>query len=360
MEKNMIEQRTENENTGSTGSLGFAYRSYNRAYINFQGVIHDAGYVARLGRIGNELIKRRRKNVTRGVLRALIPHSVLMDVLDNPESADLVESVVPIRYLTGANGRSPEPLWMMLAAVNHPERTPYTPVRDMATAVDDTRRRKITAPAVRIPALEQEGYRFIRNIPADRIAEIRRLWADSFEWNTKGIRQLRETLTSTQSCSRAQRRVWFSGLVEPRSGRLVSLATAERLDLPVGDGRTVPVVENTEWRGIDSKRRGLTAAVVAHLNAQILDDIGDLNPLIIAEANYRSGAHHVGYAAGMEIPPRSISGRPVRQMLIQNVRVGDGCEPDGPRDFSMMYLNQSAIQMYYDRASRLSMLKGTV
>lgn len=350
---------TLNTNTGSTGGLGFAYRSYERAYLNYPGVIHDADVVTRLGRIGHEIVGRGRRGVTRAVVRAVVPESVLSEVLENPETAGLVEGAVPTQFVSESNGRSGEPLWMMLAAINHRSRVPLFPVPEMINQVDNAKRIPALTPVERAIQLRIEGYRFIDLIPPDRIEEMQSLWGESFEWDREGIADLGRKLLASQGMSPSQRNVWFSGLIEPGTNRLAAIATAERLDLPVDNGEVLPVIESTEWRRSDAIRRhGLAAAVVSHLNARVLEDLGGERPTIIAETNYRSGAHHVGFASGMEVPTRLFRGRLLPQMLIQNVRVGDGLEPDRKRDFTLMHVPDDAIQTFYSPAARLAVLEG--
>ncbi len=350
----------ENTNTGSTGGLGFAYRSYDRAYLNYPGVVHDTGVLVRLGRIGQQIIDRERYGVTRAVVRAVVPEGVLGDVLENPETAHMVEGAVPTEFVSQANGRSGEMLWMMLAAINHRNRRPLYPVSEMIGEVDGDRRTP-QPPEQRIAQLRNEGFRFIDTIPLGRIDEMQELWGNSFEWNRAGIAELRNTLAAARTLLPSRRGVWFSGVVEPGTNRLAAVATAERLDIPVGGGQTLPIVESTEWRRSDAVRRhGLAVAAVVHLHARVLEDLAGCRPKIIAETNYRTRADRVGFAAGMEVPTRVLRGRFLPQMLIQNVRVGDGFESDRKRDFTLMHVSDEAIQTLYSPASRHAVLKGGI
>jgi len=353
----MIEQLS-NVNTGRARALGFSYRSYERGYLNYpNGVISEIGVLERLGAIGREMVRKSRRGVTRVVARPFVTEDVLREALGSPKLSNLVEAAVPTSYTY--HGRRSSPVWMMLGAVNHPTRLPLRPVAEMVGRVDAAKRTSFQTPAERIGELQREGYTFIRNIPSDRIHEIHRLWENSFEWDEAGVQKLHNDLIDNKKRRPKERSVWFTAVIEPRSNRVVSLATAERLDLPVVDGLRLPIIENTEWRrSDDTNRHGLAAAAVSHLNAQILEDIGSLHPVIIAETNYHSGAHHVGFASGMEVPTRTIHGRAIPQMLIQNVRVGDGLQPDGKRDFTMMHLPDQTIQTIYDPASRREILKG--
>lgn len=350
----------ENTNTGSTGGLGFAYRSYERAYLNYPGVVHDAGVITRLGRIGRQIVDRGRRGVTRAVVRAVVPERVLGDVLENPETAGLVEGAVPTAFVSQTNGTSSEPLWMILAAINHRDRTPLYPVPEMIGQVDEGKRIPMQ-PEQRIAQLRHEGYRFIDTIPPERIDEMQELWGDSFEWQRVGIAELSASLSAAHSLQPRGRGVWFSGIVEPGTNRLAAVATAERLDIPLHDGQTLPIVESTEWRRSDRVRRhGLAAAAVVHLNAQVLEDLSGCSPKIIAETNFRTRADRVGFAAGMDVPLRQFRGRFLPQMLIQNVRVGDGFESDRKRDFTLMHISDESVQTLFSPASRHAVLKGGI
>lgn len=349
--------RIENTNTGSTGGLGFSYRSYDRAYLNYPGVIHSADDVGRLSRIGQAIIERGRRGVTRGVLRAIVPSRVLEDIVHNPEFAGLVEAAAPVGHTEQAN-RS-EPLWMMLAAINNRKRTPLFPVADMVSAVDVERKTPSVTPRERISALRHKGYRFITDIPEERIGEVEELWGNSFEWDRPGIMGLRDKLRQAIMSPKHSRSVWFSGVIEPVRNTLAAIATAERLDIPVRRGVSIPLIESTEWRRADHiHQHGLTAAAVSHLHANVIEDLERVSPAVIAETNFRSGAHRVGFAAGMDVPSRTVHGVYVPQMLIQNVRVGDGFPPDRERDFTFMHIPEESVQTYYNAASRDAMLKG--
>lgn len=352
-------ERIENTNTGSTGGLGYSLRSYDRAYCNYPGVIHDADTVRRLFRIGQNIITRSRHNVTRGVLRAMVPSSVLEKLAGTPETAGNIEAAVQTRYATRANGRRSEPLWMMLAAINNGNRMPIFPVRDMVRVVDSERKAPSIPPVDCITSLRRDGYWFISDIPEERVGEVEALWGNSFEWSRSGILDLRDKLRSAIGIPKQSRTVWFSGIVEPEHNTLAAIATAERLDIPIAEGVSVPIVESTEWRRADHiTQHGLTAATVSHLHANVVEDLQGLSPTVIAETNFRSGAHRVGFASGMDVPARSVFGADIPQMLIQNVRVGDGLTPDGERDFTLLHIPDESLQTYYHDASREAMLKG--
>jgi hypothetical protein len=231
----------------------------------------------------------------------------------------------------------------------------------MVETVDLASQQIHTPPYARIQDLRNAGYTFVSQFTDRQVGEVLHLWGNSFEWDRRGVKNLARDLHANHTRSPADRSVWFSAILSPRREKIVALATAERLNVPINQHQSLPIIETTEWRRADgAKQHGLAAAVVSHLNAQILDDLREQKPLIVAETNFMSGAHNVGFAAGMEVPPRRLAGHAISQMLIQNVRVGDGLVPDGLRDFTMMHLSQRAIQNLYDRTSTRLMLKGAI
>lgn len=349
------------QNTGSTGGLGSCLRTENRRYINYPyGVVRDVRYLERMAGLGQETINRGRQGVTRAVLRILLPETTLHQIVGSPSLSALVEAVVPTHYTEHRRGG--DRVWMAMGAINHPLRSPLYPVTQMVREVDAMKKivhASQNPPVNRIQDLREEGYQFLQTIPSDRLGEMKNLWGRTFQWDDAGIENFSKQIERMRRVRPDQRGLWFSGVVEPRSNALVAVAQGERLDMPIGDGRNIPIVESTEWRRSDStNRHGLAAAAVSYLNAQILNDLEHQHPLIIAETNYLSGAHNVGFASRMEVPKREFGDRPIHQMLIQNVSVGDDREPVGTRrDFTMEYVSSEEQRTHYNRASRAAMLR---
>lgn len=349
----------QNINTGSTGGLGSQLRSEFRRYVNYPyGVVTDIDYLQRFVRLGHETISRGRQGVTRAVMRVLLPENILHRVVELPSLTSLLETAVPTSHTDQAFGG--DRIWMVMGAINHPDRRPLHSVDQMIREIDAIKQVIQTSsqlPVNRVQNLREEGYQFIELFSPDRTAELMNLWGNTFQWDEEGIVKFRENIERMRGMIPSQRGFWFSGIVEPGSNALVAVAQGERLDMPIGDGRSIPIVESTEWRRSDAtSRHGLAAAAVVHLNAQILSDLSSHYPLIIAETNYTSGAHAVGFAARMEVPPRNIWNTSVQQMLIQNVRVGDGYKPDGRRDFSMMYVPPENAALHYSKQQREQIL----
>lgn len=350
------------QNTGSTGHLGWEYRTFERGYENFPYLMPSADYFRRCVHVGRWLIDRDGhggRRVTRAVMRSLMTRSVLDEVLSS-DLGPFIEVAVPTEYTRYENGG--DLIWMTMAAINHSQRRPIIPPSQMTERVDLDRaafQRSDKTPQGRVAALREEGYGFLHHIPEGREGELLRLWEKTFQWDEKGIQEFGSRLDAMRRTRPDQRGLWFSGVVDLRTDALVAVAQGERLDMPIGDGRSIPLVESTEWRRSDDVRRnGLTAAAVSHLNAQILNDIGARYPLIIAETNFNSEAHNVGFAALMDIH-RDGGRRLVGQTLIQNVNVGDGLEPvDRLRDFTMVYLPEQARRIFYGMQQRNEILEG--
>lgn len=354
----MAEQE-QDTNTGSTGGLGLERRSFNRFYLNWRfGIIGDIHALEQFAYRGRELIGRQISGATRCVARVLVGESLLRQAVEVPIVSSLFEAAVPTSIRVNDGHEETEQLWMLLGAVNNSKRSSLYPVNTIVEQVDSARRISEKTPLGRIQQLRTEGFRFIRDIPTDRIDDVINMWGETFGWNEEGVVGLQERLTEEHRWRSGNRGAWFTGLVDPETHGLVSIATAERLNMPIGDGRTLPIIESTEWRRPDYvQRHGFMAATVSHLHAQILDDLEDHCPLIIAETNFWSGAHHVGFAAAMDVAPRIIGRGYVPQTLMQNVRVGDGLEPEGLRDFTMMYLPVEAQIRCYSPATRVEILQ---
>ena len=351
-------QTEQNVNTGSTGSLGLEHRSFDRYYINYpHGVIQDITPVARLVELAGSALERRRGGVTRCVGRALVTDTVLEEILGTEHLATTIEAAVPTGvHIQSASGENRE-VWMILGALNHASRASIYITEEMAGEVAASRNNHKKSPFERIHEARSDGYIFVPYIQAEHVDEVVGMWGPTFGWKREGVEALQVRLGEELEQKPENRAVWYSGLLD-KDGHLAAVATGERLDMPIGDGRFLSVVESTEWRRSDGiSRHGLMSATVSHLHAQIFRDLASENPLIIAETNFRSRAHNVGFAAGMDVPPRIIEGSPVYQTLIQNVSVGDGLTPEGLRDFTMMYISDTARDTLYSPLLCAAMLQ---
>jgi hypothetical protein len=275
------------------------------------------------------------------VLRAFLTEEGL-ETVSTSEARNYIEAAVPVNMSDGGI------LYMTLFGVNAPQRSirRYRPDFEPHVRID---------PAMRVALARENGCEFVLEIPQDQISHIARLWVPTFGWVNEGIPNL-ATRMRAQTANGLRPSVWFSGLIY--ENQLVSAAMAEELRLPLGGGQSVSVIESTEWcTRPDASRLGFMSATVGYLHAQVVDSMRNSEHprIVIAETNIYSGAHFVGNAVGMEVPPRQIGSLFVPQTLVQNVEVGDGIMPAGLRDFSMMYLTQQNIDTHYsaDAISRM-------
>ncbi len=333
MEKPM----TEKEILTSTGSLGLEHRSHDRLYLNARfGLVGDVAFLGRQHRYAQDALGR--GLATRCVGRYLVTPEVYEGVLGNEKLNQYLEAGTHV-----VNWQGEIQAHLVMFGMNHTDRRALEGIQVMV-AHTSQRPTSTIGPQERIRRLRHDGIVFADRIADWMIPQIDALWVETFGWEPGQVGNLQTGL--------GMRTKWFSAAV---SGDTVfSIAMAERLDIPLGDGRAIPIVESTEWRTRPgNERRGLMAGAVAYLNEQIVRDLQDseLPPLIVAETNYRSGAHHVGWATHMEVPDRE-GGRGPRQILVQNVEVVDGLEPRGLRDFTFMHLPFSILTNHYSYAMK--------
>lgn len=332
----------------STGSLGLEERTLDRIYWNSRHPITDMIVLERTCRRANEGLNR--GLATRFVARFITDNETLSD-LGQSDIAGLVEAVVPIHDREGKLLS-----WMVMAALNHPSRQALP-----TTANQLAKARSLTpsgeSPLQRIQSAKNQGLVLTKHIEDWMVPQIYSLWQPVFGWDpqSRQVENLQARLLMENQIMPENRTVWFSATIN--QGNVHSLATAERIDLRLGDGQLAPVIESTEWCAQPNVRlHGLTSAAVAYLHGQVVSDLQrrSIPPVIIAEANLYSGAYFVGNAAGMTIPRTEV---PVSQVLVQNVVVNDDLDPAGLRDFVMMNLSISNQQSLYSRNQLPSILE---
>jgi hypothetical protein len=332
---------TEKEMLTSTGSLGLERRTHNRMYLNWRfGVLERTLTLERQVERANQLLEGQ-EDITRCVGRFLVSGSVYGEIIDNRELSGALEGSAPVVDWSGQRLAQ-----MVMFGLNSDGRNPLTSSQTMITETS-LRPSPSRMPLARVRAFEKEGIQFTNQIQDWMIPQIYALWGETFGWDAGGVENLRDRLMASQHIAPTKRPVWFSAAVARRT--LFSISMAERLDLPLGDGRSVPIIESTEWRTLPgNERRGLMAATVSYLHEQVISDLqqNPLPPLIVAETNYRSSAYRVGWAAGMEVPERH-GGAVPSQILVQNVEVVDGHAPQGLRDFILMHLPMPALTQNY-------------
>lgn len=332
----------ESEILSSTGALGFSRRTCERGYANIPGLV-TADYIKRLSLFSERIIQKGK--LGRCVARVFMHGSEIGRL---QTSVPLVEAAVPINVSID-NGES---VWMCMFARNAPSRDPIQPVSLMEEETGIGKQRQ--QPTELINMARSQGYYFIQTIPEVYVSEIYSLWGPVFGWDQKKfqVEGLRQRLATERFKSSEQRSVWFTAMCD--QSNIVTLAMAERLEFP-----DVTIVELTEWV---SNRRGLhlMEATLAHNVTQVLDDLSTLRRplLLIAETNFITSAHRVAYGVGMQVPPRTVGGVHIPQLLIQNVYVGDGKSDRPYRDFVMMFLPHQSIESQYSEEQRRIILRG--
>ena len=227
----------------STGSLGLEYRSHNRLYCNWPGVISDVSFIERQYRRAQEAIHR--GVAGRCVLRAVLTEDALRDVAITSASSTL-EAAVP------AGSVDRQPVWMTLFGLNAEHRRPITSVENMVETTM-TYPSPSMLPHERFQWLEEQGFRCDALIGTRQIDQIHDLWGKTFEWTREGIETLSRRLQEQQQLRPSRRNVWFSCVID-RDDLVVSVSMAELLRLPLGNGENLPVVESTEWRPVRGLR----------------------------------------------------------------------------------------------------------
>lgn len=335
----------------STGNLGVSRRQYERVYVNGTRVSDDPQEVQhnfqRLVGIG----ERHRQKVGRVVFRGVASQEVVEHVL-NSDLQQYLETALPLAEFTDDSSS------LIYMAENKPGREQIHPREYMISETTNYRESPISLQD-RVKEVLAKEYTFTNTITDAQIDQVYALWSETFGWERKEVEGLQKRLKNARTQPPHLKDVWFSAIEQDET--MVSLAMAERLDIPGVTGE-ITFVESTEWKTRDEKAgQGLMTATLAMLNAQIFSDLegtaGNENPipLIYAECNFQSHADRAGYGAGLRIPSREFA----PQILAQNVHVNDGIPvEDGKlRDFTFMYLPKETIQKEYDPIQRAAMIE---
>ncbi len=323
----------------STGNLGLERRSYNRWYLNWG-----------LGSVKSEFLIRQYQRArliikdnpdARCVARLIMSSEALMDISD-PKIQACIEAVIPL-YKYPEN-------WMVMVGINGRNRLSSLSIDEAVRQTENLLSKQ--SPEERVKAVLNEGFVFFDNFNPTWLEQIYMLWADTFGWDKEKheVENLLFRLNCDMTKAPRDRNIWMSGLIDPLRRQIVSLAMAEKLLMPIIGENSLSIVESTEWvTHPDYLRNGYMAANISFLTAQVMRDLRDTDPLIIAETNFQSQAFRAGVASGLSVPPRQIGNLFVPQVLRQNVGIGDG-NGTGLRDFIMMYLSRPDQQKYYSPA----------
>ena len=352
MEKGGYMANAERPMEPGAGNLGLSRRSHNRLYYNASRPIRSVDYlINRQAPWASERVDLR--DCERFVGRFLLTDNQLHEALSESEFLrDSIEAVVPIGVI------DTNPYCMAMWGINSAERQTLVPLERMIEQTEGHIRPNST-PSERILSLNNEGFHFVQHIKDFFKPQIQELWGPIFGWSQSDVENLGERLNGQHNLAPHDRSIWFSAL--RRGPDIIAMATAERLNLPLGNNMSVPVIESTEWcTRPEWQQNGMMAGTVAHLHGQILEDLSSLypRPIIVAETNFMTRADLVGNAVGMQVPPRNIGGFFVPQILRQNVAIGDGKTSDELRDFTMMYLPPESIESFYSSELRAAMLEG--
>jgi hypothetical protein len=340
----------------SVGKAGeFEQRSNGRGYLTESHVItSETDFMAAW-----EAVRRRCQNesLRRAVYRAVVSESVAQELIRNQNIP--LEVIVP---LSDVDTNRTDYLVMVAENAHHSSVEKWPEVFGFFATQSETR-----SPSVQLQEvlnitdqLNQARFALVSTPELQDAQDLAVLWFP-FGWT------LGESGTKAFIEGFAESGIYFSGIRDMTTGRLVAACIAEQLTIA---GQVV--VESTEW-GVNPNYRGhrLGTAAVAFLNAQILHRTYQNNdplPLIFAETNASSGAYRVAAHVGMRPPLWQLATpqTPI-QMIRQNVDVwdGQGLSPSSPdqaspqyqtsfgenyaawRDFVFCRLDQATIATHY-------------
>jgi len=326
----------------STGGLGLAVRSYDRLQLVPEIPPADAG---ELGDLFSTLLDAgAAKGVGRVMLKTIVSAETATAVFAGSEQvSQAVEAGIPLGLGTGE--------WLIYLAQNEGDRRhsadTYQEIAARVAADANRAQYRLDAPEPSaVERLAQDGMWFTDHIAARDLPGIARLWGPTFEWDEGAVQALSARLDASRTLPPGARDVWFNAL-KNRGGAVVSLAMAERLDIP-GPTGPVPVVESTEWATAPLWRgQGFSDAVITALNDKILDDLP--GAAIIAECNVRTGAHRVALRSGFDIPIVPWGNRP--GILSQNVAVNGELT-----DFAVVSLSEASRSQHVPGSGSLQSL----
>ncbi len=324
------------------GNLGLSRRSYERLYYNARRILRSVDYfVERILPWAVQHVDDMHEH-RRIVGRIVMTNGQLSEALQRSKVLqDNIEVAISVGTYNG------EPIVMCMWGINNHRGQTIDPV-DVIQQETEYQSGPDSLPSERVDALRREGYQFVNNLDDIETDDVLSLWGPIFEWPEQDINALRGRLQQQRDLPPDERSVWFTAVMD--GSEVVALAMAERLNLPLGNGESISVVESTEWCvRSEWQGRGLSTGATSHVHAQVLTDLASLEhpPVIVAETNFTSRADRTGHGVGMIVAPRSAESFPVPQVLRQNVAIGDGLRPEHLRDFTMMYIPSENAAQYY-------------
>lgn len=307
----------------STGSLGFALRSNERAYNNYPRAVTTENLEGFYGDVTDQLLlvgsNIEGTTVTRSVLRTVMTEDALGEIARIPGLSRYIEAAAPLP--DDKQGGPKE--YLLYFARNAVSRSMDEATRsEFRSRVDKAR--KISSRPSR--SLLPPGYTFTNRVyDPHRLNE---LWGDTFGWDEQGCIDFAKRIEADATSAPEDHSVWFGG-IQDKNGILVTGAMAERLDVPTSTGR-VALIEHTEWATHpDYRGQGLGRHVVRSLTDVVRADLAGVRHLVFAECNLTSGANIVAAHSGFTVPRLETTHGPVDQIISANVRVDDGYEPRG-------------------------------
>ncbi len=313
----------------STGSLGSGIRSEERYYTNNPYAVNESN----IDKFSSETITNLAApldhpewGVTRSVIRTIIDRAALEATSRDPHLSRYIEAVAPI---TSSNDL------LAYFAKNYGDREPTEIVRqDIYSRVLSAKQCIARSQEIRLPS------NFAPVEHWHNPEELATIWGETFGWSIDGCSDFLSTITEQNELAPHERTMWFNGISD--GNRLVAATMAESLEVPSNTG-PLTLIELTEWAVHPEYRgHGLGKFVVAHSVEAVESDLDDRPHLSFAEANVLSGAHQMALRAGLHIPNVILPSGVVHQVVMSNVKVGDGLEPIGqPRHFALVTTNNT-------------------
>ncbi len=349
---NSVEKFT---STGTAGEPDY-HRSYGRAYQTLTNIVtlpEDLIYQYRQLTEGAKEHGRRR-----WVLRARCTPNVVEAI--KSEGLPL-EAQIPLSYI---DEDSPDSIVIMADAI-HSQSIPE--LDEVNSYWRNPNYKNGRTPKDRLMEAVVNGYKVIDSPDQRDVSDLQKIWWP-FGWKKEQVIQFIESFNGKRV-----ENLWFSGIRDGESGRLISACMAEALSFA-----GIQYVESTEYGTLPSYQgQGLCTAAVVALNSQILDyyyrcGLSTKELLVNAEFNMTTRSDVVGRHAGLIVPAiENTTENTSLQVLRRNVAVLDGYDRndvrwynlDGQkalyagaysnphcfwRNFIVGILPQSAIQQFYN------------
>lgn len=343
----------------STGALGLDLRSFDRVMYTPDHAIADATELSDLvGGIHGLRDLLPDPEIGRTMVRALVTRDALVGMsFGSPDTFSTLEVAVAVPAHLGKSQ-----LYYVVFGQNGEQRqTPTTPSEVPAKTAEVLARDRIHS-VTRTERAVASRYTYhhmvdedVRNDNGQTLEQqLEYWWGIRFGWQNGDVAAMQQRLEGQRELPRGEKNEWLSAITD-HNGNLVAAAKAEALDLPIGNGESVRLVELTEFLSLIPRDESMEAAII-HLIAQVEHDCGNRNPVIFAECNTVNGAPINARKSGLTIPrplDEEMTGRenfPL-QTLFGNVKVDDGRRelPTRYRSFLWMYLpfdGEGRRQMY--------------